>query len=104
MSKEKKPAPESQEPKVLKDEVVVTLQYPVKHGSVEIKEFKFRRPKGKDMRKLPSDVSVGDIMDLAARLSGHPPSVMDELEIADFNSVNEVIGDFLGAGPKTGKS
>lgn len=103
MSKEKKPAA-PEDPKVLKDAVVVTLQFPVKHGSEEIRELNFRRPKGKDMRKLPSDVSVGDIMDLAARLSGYPPSVMDELEIADFNAVNEVIGDFLGAGPKTGKS
>jgi len=98
----KKSAPETAD--VLKDEVVITLKFPVKHGSEEIKELKLRRPKGKDMRKVPSDVSIGDMMDLAARLSGHPPSVMDELEMPDFNAVCEVIGNFLGDGLKTGKS
>lgn len=84
--------------------VTIRLFYPIKFGSDVIEDLVFRRPKGKDMRDVPSKVAVGDMMKLAARLCGQPPSVMDELEMPDFNRVTEVVGNFLAAGQETGKT
>lgn len=92
----------------LKDDVELELFFPVKIGNSEnaeiVSKLKFRRPKGKDMRDVPAKPTIGDLMKLAARLCGQPPFVIDNLEIPDFNRVNEVVGDFLDDGRKTGET
>lgn len=81
----------------------LTLMEPIQQGSETIKELEFRKPKAKDLRKLPVNAGTGDILDLAGRLCGQPPSVIDELSIDDTVKVLEVVSDFLPGSQKTGK-
>lgn len=86
------------EPKTLK------LQEPVKQGSEEIFELTIRPPKAKDLRKLPERPATGDLLDLAARITGQPPSVIDELGMADTMALLDIVGDFMEPGQKTGSN
>lgn len=83
-------------------ETVLKLKEPVTYGSEIISELKIRKPKAKDIRKLPQNPSTGDILDLAGRLCGHPPSVIDELSIEDVGDLLEIVGNFMQPGQKTG--
>lgn len=87
-----------------KKEITVTLATPVEHGSETIEKLTLRRPKGKDLRKLPMEPELGDILDFAGRLAGVTPSVMDEMDAADVVAVAEAVADFLPSGPATGAS
>lgn len=84
-------------PKVLK------LKEPIQQGSEQIAELTIREPKAKDLRKLPATPNTGDILDLAGRLCGQPPSVIDELSMADTAEVLDIVGNFMELGQKTGK-
>lgn len=83
---------------------IVKLKYPYKYGQEEITEITLRRPKGKDLRKLPAAMDTGDILNLAAALSGHAPSVIDEMDAEDVVEVIEAVSDFLPGSRPTGKS
>lgn len=85
------------EPKTIK------LTQPISFGSELISELTIRLPKAKDLRKLPSKPETGDILDLAGRLCGQPPSMIDELCIEDTTELLEVVGNFMAPGPKTGE-
>jgi hypothetical protein len=78
------------------------LKEPVQQGSEIISELKFRAPKAKDFRRLPSNPQTGDILDLAGRLCGQPPSMIDELGMEDMKAVLEVVGNFMEPGQQTG--
>lgn len=86
------------------ENTTIKLRSPIKHGSETITELSIREPKAKDLRKLPMQPNMGDIIDLAGRLAAQPPSVMDELSAADLSEVAEVIGNFIGVGPGTGNA
>lgn len=84
--------------------VKIKLANPVKFGSETISELEIREPKAKDFRDMPvMNQNVGHFLAIAASLSGHPPSLMDELSFTDMQRVVEVMQNFLEAGPKTGK-
>ena len=85
-----------------KKEVTVTLSEPVEFGEETVEEITLRRPKGKDLRKLPSEMDVGAMMDFAGRLSGREPSFMDLLDIDDVLKITEEVEGFLDSGRKTG--
>jgi len=79
------------------------LNMPVQFGERTITELQLRRPKGKDLRKLKGgETSIGDILDIASKLAGEPPAVIDELDGEDSLRLAEVIGDFLGNSRRTG--
>lgn len=80
----------------------MTLREPVQQGSEQISKLTVRKPKAKDIRALPVEPSTGDILDLAGRLCGHPPSVIDELSIEDCSELLEIVGNFIEPGQKTG--
>lgn len=82
----------------------LTLKEPIKFGEDTITELEFRKAKAKDLRKLPTNPSTGDVIDLAGRLCNQPPRVMDELGIDDLMEVMEVVSDFLPVSRQTGKS
>lgn len=85
-------------PKTLK------LKSPVQWGSEVIFELTVQKPKAKHVRHLPAEPKTGDLLDLAANLCGQTPRMIDELSIEDMTSLMEVVGGFLGNGPKTGES
>lgn len=79
----------------------VTLKKPIAFGSETITELSFREPKAQDMRMMPLKATTGDILDLAARLSGQLPSTLGELCMEDYQAVMEVVGSFFTTGPET---
>ncbi|MFN3883273.1 MAG: phage tail assembly protein [Rhodocyclaceae bacterium] len=82
------------------------LKAPVKHGSDEVKELVFRKAKARDFRDLKiagdGSIPIGDLLDLAARLSNQPPSVIDELDPPDMMEVLRLTAVFITPGQTTG--
>lgn len=75
----------------------------IQHGSEEISELEFREPVAKDLRKLTGQGGTGEIIDLAGRLCGQTPAVMDQLSIKDTKAVLKIVSDFLDDSQETGK-
>lgn len=68
--------------------VVVELSEPIAYGEELISELRFKRAKAKHLRDINLEaVSIGALLDLAAKLSGQPDSIMDELDVADLEAV-----------------
>ena len=79
----------------------IQLKKPIAFGSEIIAELTFREPKALDMRQLPLHPKSGDILDLAARLSGQLPSTLNLLCIEDYQQVMNEVGSFFSPGPET---
>lgn len=82
----------------------IKLDDPISYGSETISSLELRKPKAKDMRGLPLQMGMDDMLKLAGRVSGQPDSVIDELSINDLGRVMEVVGNFMQAGRATGKT
>lgn len=82
---------------------VLKLSEPVQFGSELISELTVRKPKAKDIRRLPQTPTTGDLLDLAGRLCGQTPAMIDELGITDTLELLEIVGNFMEPGQKTGK-
>lgn len=84
--------------------VTLKLQFPFKwDGDDDVTELELKRPKGKHLRGLGKDVSMHDLFQIAAKVSGYTPKFFDEMDAVDCIKVTEVIGDFLDSGAKIGK-
>jgi hypothetical protein len=89
----------------MKPAVVFKLAEPVAQGSETISELSVREPRAKDLRKFPTQAkNLGEMLDFAAHLVAQPPSVIDQLCLADAMGLFEVIMSFLPDGLKTGPS
>lgn len=86
-----------------KNTVTVQLDEPVKHGEEEYRVLEICKPRGKHLRDLPMNPTMGDMLNLAADLASVPYSVMDELSFADIEQVMDAVGNFMPAGRRTGK-
>ena len=73
----------------------IRLEEPVQFGSETISELELQKPKAKHFRTMPAEPTTGDLLDLAGRLSGQPPKVIDELSIGDMKKVLETVAGFL---------
>lgn len=86
----------------------ITLKHPIPYGSETVTELTFRRPKAGDMRGIKingnGDMSFDDMLTVAQRVTGKPPSVINEIDFEDLQPVFEVIGGFIKAGQQTGKT
>lgn len=82
--------------------VTVVLTEPVEVAGEYIDAITLRRPKGKDMKTLSSAMNMGDMMKMAAKLSGHLPVVFDEMDSYDVTQVLQEVGNFFTSGPTTG--
>lgn len=87
-----------------KGERTIKLAEPIQFGSETIEELVFRKPKAKDFRSMPVDPGVGDLLNLAGRLAGQPPSVIDDLSVEDMLAVLEIVEGFIPAGRETGRT
>lgn len=88
------------------DEVRTTykLKTPVKFENGDIvTELSFRRPKGKDLRKLPAEESLNTVLILARLLSGQPDVLFDEMDVIDIQGVAEAVAGFMPSGSATGQ-
>lgn len=86
------------------DPNILKLKEPIKHGSETISELVFRKPKAKDFRSVPMEPNMGDILNLVGKLSGQPPSVIDELGTEDMMEACAKVSGFFPAGLGTGKT
>jgi hypothetical protein len=82
--------------------VNVDLQFPVVHNGKEVKTVTIRRPKGRDMRYLPSDESGGVeamypffAMLLSANGEDLTEEFIDEMDAADIAAMSEKAIGFL---------
>lgn len=73
-------------------------------GKKEVTEVELRRPKGKDIKGIGKDVSLDDILKIAAKISAYSPRFYDELDAVDVMKISEVVGDFLDSGPQIGRT
>lgn len=80
-----------------KSATTLKLNYPIEYQGATISELKVRRPKGRDMRFLPSgdNVSVEGMFPFFALLSGVDEQVIDEIDAADLNALGQLVNDFL---------
>lgn len=81
------------------------LMKPLKHGETEITELVFkRRAVLHDIRDIQlSQIDLGEnITKLTARLTGNPPSVIQNLDMVDVGEVSEVVKSFFQTSQKTG--
>jgi len=90
----------------LNDDKSVTLRLAepvVEPGAAEpVREIRARRPKGRHMRQLGKDPTMGGQMDFVAGLAGKGSLFVDGLDAADACRVALLAGFFLETGPPTG--
>lgn len=77
------------------------LQYPVKWGDDTVSHLEFRRLKAKDLRGLPKDEGA-QAQELVCRSTGQPPSLIGDLDLADFRAAGDIVAGFLGNSQATG--
>lgn len=81
---------------------VLKLKEPIQFGSDTIDQLEIRKPKAGDMRSMPTEPKMTDLLDLGGRLCGQPPSVINELGIEDMMMLLEIVGNFIPTGRRTG--
>lgn len=76
--------------------ITVALKYPVKAKGLEVNKITLRRPKVKDTRILEGsgDGDLDASNKFMAQLSGLPPEVFDELDLADMKALQKVVEAF----------
>jgi hypothetical protein len=78
--------------------VTIKLREPIQFGTQLVDELTLRKPKGKDFRRLPMDMKMGDLLDFAGVLANQPKAVIDELGVEDLAEVMNVVGGFIPGG------
>ena len=83
---------ESQEP--IK---TITLEHPFKFGDENISQILIlRRPKAKDLKGLNMQaMQAEDVCKLLGKISNLSTPQIEEIDLADFNSLGEAMKDFL---------
>jgi hypothetical protein len=76
----------------------ITLDYPIDFEGGKLAEVKVRRPKVSDVtaaRKGKKDEAEQEVA-LIATLTGLPPAAIEELDLADYKKLQEVLSGFFG--------
>ncbi len=76
---------------------VVKLQYPITVDGQEVTEIALRRPKVRDMlavEKLEGSEGARELR-LLANLAELPPETLEELDVADYQALQQVYAGFL---------
>jgi len=80
-------------------EKTLNLKEPVEFGNEVVSVLNFRSPKAKDFRHIKpasmADLSIGDLLDFAGKLSGKAPEFMDKLGYDDMHEALNMATDFL---------
>lgn len=82
-------------------EKVIKLTEPVTVGSKTVTELRIRPLKAKHLRgiKIGYDGIDTDVMlDLASKITGELPAVIDELSVEDLAALGAAVSDFLPLG------
>lgn len=76
----------------------ITLKYPIQFEGGELKEISVRRPKVKDVTESKKGKAENSDQEIAliAKLSGLPPAAIEDLDLADYTAIQEVLQSFFG--------
>lgn len=83
------------------EEKVIKLVESVTVGSKTVTELKVRPLKAKHLRGLKfgyDGIDTDILLDLASKITGELPAVIDELGVEDLAALGEAISDFLPLG------
>lgn len=89
---------------VLKEKVLQLLVPVAMPDGSELTEVRVPRLKAGHLRRIGSDPTMGDILDILPDLCALPKSVVEEIDGADAVAIAEVVGDFLTPGAAAGKT
>jgi len=85
--------------------VIYKLKEPIELDGEKIERLELQHPRGKHIKNIDTNnLTIGVIMVLAAKISGHRPKLFDEMIAADVMAIAGIVGDFLGDGQETGLS
>jgi hypothetical protein len=76
----------------------IELQFPIDFEGGKLAKIELRRPKVADVvkaRKGLKDEAEQEVA-LIAKLSGLPPAAIEDLDIADYKKLQEVLSGFFG--------
>ena len=75
------------------------LEYPGEFEGAVITELQVRRPKGRDMRFLPSSENAGveDMYPFLALLAGIDERILDEMDAVDITALSDLVTGFLSS-------
>lgn len=82
------------------------LLEPVVLAGSTISELQFRKPTSKQCRQIPLKeelLTIGVFLDVAAKLTDQPPTVLDQLGMEDMQEVVKITADFIGSSQPTGE-
>ena len=85
----------------MKEEKIIKLSEPVTVGSKTLTELRIRPLKAKHLRgiKIGYDgIETDALLDLASRITGELPAVIDELSPEDLKALGAAVSDFLPFG------
>ncbi|TQF69539.1 phage tail assembly protein [Pseudoalteromonas luteoviolacea] len=81
--------------------MTITLNYPFEHQGKTINELQMRRPKLKDQLRI-LDMKLSEVkgeLHMFANLCEQPPDVITELDMADYQQLQNAYKDFLASTP-----
>ena len=84
----------------------IAIDFPILVEGKPVREISIRRPKARDLKAF-DQAKGGDMAKMFAlteRLTNVPESSLDEMDLADFAKVSEVVGGFFAPFRRIGES
>ncbi len=78
-----------------REAVTYRLLDPIEWGSEVIKELVFQPPKAKHIKTIKGDLSLGEILNIASKLTGVSTAALDEMSSSDAMEVSKIVGEVL---------
>ena len=80
------------------------LATPIEFDGQEYTEIELKRPKGRHLRDLGSDQSLGAMIMVAVKATGLPRKFFEDIDGYEYVKVVEIYNNFLEIGPRIGNS
>lgn len=86
-----------------KESLVYTLKQPIKIGSETIKELNFEEPRAEHFWDMGLNPNLGDLMKVAAKMTGTMEAEIKKLSFEDMMGVAEIVGKHVSPIQTTGE-
>lgn len=85
---------------------LLKLKYPVQRGSETVSELRvMKRPRAKHFKGIPAqNIMFDHMLVLLGKITGQPPSIIEELDSEDLFPAIELVNAFLPSSLTTGES
>lgn len=79
-----------------KGPITVKLDEPIRFGAETISEITLKPPKAKHIKHInPKTATLGDLLQIASKVSGVSMAVLDEMSMSDTTKVGEAVGEYF---------